>query len=100
MTDPKDNDTIVLHAIAQDVRPNGRHFAKPAACISTPLRKLGEAVCDFNQLVGKPCRGSRVERGDISDDRFEVTDRIVGPNDLPQLIADLGAWQRLPGCPG
>ena len=97
MADAQDDDSFVLDPIAQHVRPHRRHFAPTVAHIATAIGELGETVRHRNQALAKAvCRGG-VEGGDVGDDRFEMADRFVGPDDRAQISRRRGggaaAWR-------
>ena len=85
MPNPQDNDPIALHPIAQDIRPNARHLAFSVPRVATTVRKLHEAVGQRDKPFSQPLRGGGIENRNISDDCFELTDGLVGPDDPMQI---------------
>lgn len=80
---------IVDHPIAQDIRPDRRHLPPPAADIAAALGKRRQTIGDRDQAVGQGTGSGWVERRNIGEDRLQIGDRIVRPDDA-QLLAD--AW--------
>lgn len=83
---PQNEHGIALHSISQYIRRHDCHLAPTAAGIAPALGKLGQAVGDRDQPLGEPRGRRRVERLDIGDDRFQIVDRPVRPDDAPQAI--------------
>ena len=82
MADTQDHDPVALDPVAQNIGSDRRHFASAFAGVAAPLGKIREAVGDFDQAFAEACGGGGVEGGDVGDDRFEMTDRFVGPDDF------------------
>lgn len=85
MPDAQNDNLLSLHPIPQYIRPNDRHFARTAGRLATTIGKLGKTIRRFDQTPAQPVGGRRVERRDISDDRFQMRDRFVCPDDLAQI---------------
>jgi len=77
-------DTVVLDPISQDIRPHGGHLAPPTAGIAPALGERCEAVGGFDQSLAQAAGRGRIEGLDVFDDRFEMSDGLVGPDDGPQ----------------
>lgn len=105
MTNAKNDDPILFHAIAQDIGPYSSHLAAALAGIASALRKFGKAVGDFDQPFAQTARRRGIEGLDIFDDCFEMRDGFICPDDAAQFdslgsVADtrpLQAGARAPG---
>lgn len=86
MPHAQDNHPLTLHPIPQHIRRHDRHLAPAFARIAAALGKFGEAVGDGDQPFGEARRGGGVELRNIGNDRFEIGDGLVGPDDAPQAI--------------
>ena len=81
MADAQNNDAFSLDPIARHVGPHRRHLAPSVSDNAATFGKFGKVVGDCNQALAKARGSVRIERSEISDDGFEVTDRLVGPDD-------------------
>jgi hypothetical protein len=82
MPNAQDDDPVAFDAIAQDVGPDGRHLALAVSGVTATMGEFGEAVGQFDKPFTEPRGGGRIERFNIGDDRLELTDGLVGPDDL------------------
>lgn len=98
MPDAQDDDPAAFDTVAQDVRPDGRHLPLAISSVSATMGKFHEAVGQFDKPFTEPRGGGRIERSDIGDDRLELTDGLVGPDDLQfsRRLADAAAASRFP----
>ena len=99
MSDAQNNDPIHLYPIAEHTRPDDRHLARAAHRLATAIGKLGQTVSCFDQAPAQPIGRRWIERGDIRDDRLQMRDRFVRPDDIAQISrrrADAAAASPIP----
>lgn len=53
MANAKDEDSVFLYSISQDVGPDDRHLAPSAANYSPPLGKFRQAVGDIDEALAQ-----------------------------------------------
>lgn len=83
--DAQNDDAVSIHAVTQNIRPHGRHLSLSIASVAAPIGEFGETVGQRDQPFAEPLRGGGIEDRDIGYDRFELTDRLVGPDDPVQF---------------
>ena len=98
MPDPQNDHAVADHAIAKNIRPYRRPLTPSVANVSTSIWKTREAVCHRDKPHAQCLGSDGIERGDIGDDRLEIGDGIVRPDDA-QLIADVRSGQRVGRTP-
>lgn len=100
MPDAQDQHAISLDAIAHHIGPHDRHLAPPFAGIAPAIGEFGQSVSQRDQPFAQANRRRGIECGNISDDRFEMADRLVRPDDPPhRSVADARPRQRLGASP-
>ena len=86
MPNSQDDHRFCFDPVAQNVGPDRCHFAHAIARVATSVRKFGQAVGHFGQPLSELYRSYRIKCRDIGQDRFEMADRVVSPNNGAQLI--------------
>lgn len=82
MPNAEDDHRVSLHSIPQHIGPYRRHLAPAFARVAPALGKLGKAVRHCDQPLAQLARRRRIECRNVGNDRLEVLDRLVGPDDL------------------
>ena len=85
MTDAKDDHRIAVDTIPQHIGPDRRHLPPAAAHIASTLGEFGKSVRNCDQPLAQADGGDGIEYRNIGNDRFEMLDRFVGPDDLAQV---------------
>lgn len=85
MADSKYKHFVALYPITEDVGPNDSHLAPSALHLTAAFGKFRQAVRNGDEALCQTGRCVRIEGRNIGDDGFEVPNRLVGPEDLPQL---------------
>src|SRR4051812_29156398 len=85
MPNAEDEHRLALHPIAQDVWPDDRQLPSPLTRISASVWELPEAVGKFDQPLGQASGRGGIIDGNVDDDRLEMLDRLVCPDDLRQI---------------
>ena len=91
MPNAQDEHRIALDPVSKDIGPHDRHLPPPLPGIAASMREFREAVGKFDQPPGEMLGGGLIVDGDVSDDRFEMLDRIFRPDDPRQISRRSGA---------
>ena len=94
MPDPQDDHLIADNPIPQHVGPYRRHLAPFLASITAAVWELGEAIRYFDQPLGQSSCRIGIEGRNVGEDRLDVPDSIVGPDDPQASVADARALRR------
>ena len=92
MPHSQDDHYVGFDPVAQDVRPDGRYLVHAVARVTTSIRKICQAIGHLGQALCEPRCGGWIECSDISQNGFEMADRIIGPNDGAQITRRAWVW--------